>query len=221
MRLLVAVIRRELLRVVRNQAEMLYPLVLFVLCVVLFPFALGADSGLLMRVASAVIWVAALLTAALSLDGLYRGDYADGSLEFFATTDCALATLALGKAVTHWLLSGLPALALAVPLGAMLGLGLATLTTLTASLALAGVSMSLLGSAIAALTAGLRSGGLLLAMLILPLYIPLLIFGASATANAGLDLPVKGQLYFLAGSAVLALSLAPWAAASAIRIRLH
>jgi heme exporter protein B len=220
-RLLLAVIRRELLRVVRNQAEMLYPLILFVLCIVLFPFALGADTGLLARVAGAVIWVAALLTAALSLDALYRSDYADGSLEFFATTASALATLALGKAVAHWLLSGLPALALAVPLGAMLGLGLTTLTALAASLALAGVSMSLLGSAIAALTAGLRSGGLLLAMLILPLYIPLLIFGASATASAGLDLPVKGQLYFLAGSAVLALSLAPWAAASAIRIRLH
>ena len=215
-----AVVRRELLRAVRNQAEALYPLLFFALCVLLFPFALGTDSALLARIAAGVVWVAALLASALSLEALFRADYADGTLEVLVVGGASLPLLAVGKALAHWLLSGLPVLLLSVPLGLSLHLQPAMLATLLTTLALGTVCMSLIGAAISALTVGLRGGGLLLAMLILPLYIPVLIFGASANANAALGLPVTGELYFLAGLVVLALTLAPWATAAALRIRL-
>ena len=198
----------------------LYPLLFFALCVLLFPFALGTDSVLLSRVAAGVVWVAALLASALSLEALFRADYADGTLEVLVVGGASLPLLALGKALAHWLLSGLPVLLLSVPLGLSLELQPAILSTLLASLALGSVCMSLMGAAISALTVGLRGGGLLLAMLILPLYIPVLIFGASATANAALGLPVTGELTFLAGLVVLALTLTPWATAAALKIRL-
>ena len=217
---LTAIVRRELLRAARNQSEALYPLLFFVLVVLLFPFALGADNALLARVAGGVVWVAALLAAALSLEALFRADFADGTLEVLVIGGAPLALLGLGKACAHWLLSGVPVLLLAAPLGLALDLAPATLSTLLVTLALGSASMSLIGAAVSALTVGLRSSGLLLAMLILPLYIPVLIFGASATANAALGLPVTGELYFLTGIALLAVVLAPWATAAALRIRL-
>ena len=218
--IIAAVVRRELLRAVRNPAEALYPLLFFVLCVLLFPFALGPDSALLSRVAAGVVWVAALLASALSLEALFRSDYADGTLEVLVVGGASLPLLGLGKALAHWLLSGLPVLLLSVPLGLSLALSRALLGTLVTTLALGSVCMSLIGATISALTVGLRGGGLLLAMLILPLYIPVIIFGASATANAALGLPVAGELYFLAGLVVLALTLTPWATAAALRIRM-
>ena len=218
--IIAAVVRRELLRAVRNPAEALYPLLFFVLCVLLFPFALGPDSALLSRVAAGVVWVAALLASALSLEALFRSDYADGTLEVLVVGGASLPLLGLGKALAHWLLSGLPVLLLSVPLGLSLALSRALLGTLVTTLALGSVCMSLIGATISALTVGLRGGGLLLAMLILPLYIPVIIFGASATANAALRLPVAGELYFLAGLVVLALTLTPWATAAALRIRM-
>ena len=218
--IIAAVVRREWLRAVRNPAEALYPLLFFVLCVLLFPFALGPDSALLSRVAAGVVWVAALLASALSLEALFRSDYADGTLEVLVVGGASLPLLGLGKALAHWLLSGLPVLLLSVPLGLSLALSRALLGTLVTTLALGSVCMSLIGATISALTVGLRGGGLLLAMLILPLYIPVIIFGASATANAALGLTVAGELYFLAGLVVLALTLTPWATAAALRIRM-
>lgn len=218
--IIAAVVRRELLRAVRNQAEVLHPLLFFALCILMFPFALGTDTALLSRIAAGVVWVAALLASALSLEALFRADYADGTLEVLVVGGAPLPLLALGKAAAHWLLSGLPVLLLSMPLGLALQLQPALLGTLLSTLALGSVCMSLIGTAISALTVGLRGGGLLLAMLILPLYIPVLIFGASATANAALGLPVAGELYFLAGLVVLALTLTPWATAAALRIRM-
>ena len=218
--IIAAVVRRELLRAVRNQAEALYPLLFFALWVLMFPFALGTDSALLSRVAAGVVWVAALLASALSLEALFRADYADGTLEVLVVGGASLPLLGLGKAAAHWLLSGLPVLLLSIPLGLSLELKPDLLGVLLATLALGSVCMSLIGAAISALTVGLRGGGLLLAMLILPLYIPVLIFGASATANAALGLPVTGELTFLAGLVVLALTLTPWATAAALRIRM-
>ena len=215
-----SVFGRELRKAVRNQSEALYPLIFFVLAVVLYPFALGPDPLLLARVAAGVVWVAALLAASLSLDSLFRGDYADGTLELIVLSGAPLPLVALAKAAAHWLLSGLPILLLTPPLALALELDGATLVTLLASLALGSVSMSLIGTAVSALTVGLRGGGMLLAMLILPLYIPLLIFGASATANAALGLDVAAELYFLAGLLVLALTLTPWASAAALEIRM-
>ena len=218
--IIAAVVRRELLRAVRNQAEALHPLLFFALCILMFPFALGTDTALLSRIAAGVVWVAALLASALSLESLFRADYADGTLEVLVVGGAPLPLLGLGKAAAHWLLSGLPVLLLSVPFGLALQLQPALLGTLLCTLALGSVCMSLIGTAISALTVGLRGGGLLLAMLILPLYIPVLIFGASATANAALGLPVAGELYFLAGLVVLALTLTPWATAAALRIRM-
>lgn len=218
--IIAAVVRRELLRAVRNQAEVLHPLLFFALCILMFPFALGTDTALLSRIAAGVVWVAALLASALSLEALFRADYADGTLEVLVVGGAPLPLLGLGKAAAHWLLSGLPVLLLSMPLGLALQLQPALLGTLLSTLALGSVCMSLIGTAISALTVGLRGGGLLLAMLILPLYIPVLIFGASATANAALGLPVAGELYFLAGLVVLALTLTPWATAAALRIRM-
>ena len=218
--IIAAVVRRELLRAVRNQAEALHPLLFFALCILMFPFALGTDTALLSRIAAGVVWVAALLASALSLESLFRADYVDGTLEVLVVGGAPLPLLGLGKAAAHWLLSGLPVLLLSVPFGLALQLQPALLGTLLCTLALGSVCMSLIGTAISALTVGLRGGGLLLAMLILPLYIPVLIFGASATANAALGLPVAGELYFLAGLVVLALTLTPWATAAALRIRM-
>jgi len=215
-----AVVRRELRRAARSQSEALYPLIFFVLAVVLYPFALGPDPTLLARVAAGVVWVAALLAASLSLDTLFRNDYGDGSLELVVLSGAPLALVALAKASAHWLLSGLPILLLAVPLALALELDGTTLVILLASLALGSACMSLIGTAVSALTVGLRGGGMLLAMLILPLYIPLLIFGAAATSNAALGLGAAAELYFLAGLLVLAITLTPWATAAALKIRM-
>lgn len=215
-----AVLRRELVRAARSQTEALYPLIFFALCVLLFPFAIGTEGGTLRAVAPGAIWVSVLLAATLSVEHLFRADYADGTLELLAASGTPLVALALGKAVSHWVLSAVPILAAAVPLGLVLDLGLPTLRVLLASLALGTLTLSLVGAAVGALTVGLRGGGVLLALLILPLYIPVLIFGGAAAANAAAGLPATAELLFLAGLAVLALTLAPWATAAALRIRL-
>ncbi|MGE0483625.1 MAG: heme exporter protein CcmB [Gammaproteobacteria bacterium] len=215
-----AVIRRELRRAQRNHSEAVYPLVFFVLAVILYPFALGPDPQALTDVAAGIVWVAALLAASLSLDALFRNDFADGSLELVVLSGAPLALVGLAKSLAHWLLSGLPIVVLTVPLALALELRGEVTVILAASLALGTLTMSLIGAAVSALTVGLRGAGMLLAMLILPLYIPLLIFGAAATANAALGLDVAAELYFLAGLFVLALTLTPWAIAAALRIRM-
>jgi heme exporter protein B len=215
-----AVLRRECLRAWRSQAEALQPLCFFALVVVLFPFALGPDAALLARVAGGVVWVAALLAASLSLDALFRADYQDGTLEALVAGGAPLLAFALGKALAHWVLSALPVLLLSGPVALALDLPGPAVVVLLASLALGSAGMSLVGTAVGALTVGVRGSGMLLAMLILPLYIPLLVFGAAAATNAARDLAAAAELYFLAGLALLALTLAPWAVAAALRIRL-
>ncbi len=215
-----AVVARELRKTVRDQGEAVNALIFFLLAVILFPFALGPDPELLRAVAAGVIWVAALLAASFSLDGLFRNDFADGSLELLALSGVPLALIGLGKSCAHWLISALPLVVLSAPLGIAMDLDSATVATLAASLTLGTACMSLLGAAISALTVGLRGSGMLLALLILPLYIPLLIFGASASANTALGLEASAELLFLAGLLVLALTLAPWATAAALKIRL-
>lgn len=215
-----AVLARELRRARRNQSEFVYPLIFFVLAVILYPFALGADSRLLGEVAAGIVWVATLLAASLSLDALFRGDYADGTLEYTVVSGAPLAVVGIAKATAHWMLAALPMLVMTVPLAVALDLPAGVTRVLLASLALGTATMSLTGAAVSALTVGLRGGGMLLAMLILPMYIPLLIFGTSATANAALGLDTAAEFYFLAGLLVLSATLAPWAIAAALRIRL-
>ncbi|MCZ6665544.1 MAG: heme exporter protein CcmB [Gammaproteobacteria bacterium] len=214
------VIGRDLLRTARSQTEAVYPLIFFALCVLMFPFAIGTDIGFLERIAPGVLWVSALLAATLSLENLFRGDYQEGTLELMVVSDAPLVLIGLGKSFAHWLLSGLPIVLMAVPLGLVLAIDLDTLLIVVSSLLLGTLTMSLVGAAISALTVGLRGGGMLLALLILPLYIPILIFGAAAAGNAARGLPADAELYFLAGLMILAVTLAPWATAAAMRIRM-
>lgn len=214
------VIARDLLRAVRNQTEALYPLIFFALCVVLFPFAVGSDTALLARIAPGILWVSALLAASLSLEHLFRSDYLDGTFELFVVSSAPLVSIGLGKSLAHWIVSGLPVMIMAVPLGFALDLDWNTVRVMLASLFLGTLTMSFVGAAISALTVGLRGGGMLLAMLILPLYIPVLIFGAAAAGNATQGSPAAAELYFLTGLLVLAVTLAPWATAAALKIRL-
>lgn len=215
-----AVLGRELKKTWRHQGEVVHALIFFLLAVILFPFAIGPDPTLLERVGGGAVWTAALLATSFSLEALFRDDYADGSLELMLLSGAPPALIGLAKALAHWLTAGVPITLLAVPLGAALGLGPMPLAVLALNLALGTLSMSLVGTSASALTVGLRGGGMLVAMLILPLYIPLLIFGASASAHAALGLSAAAESYFLAGLTVLALTLTPWATAAALRIRL-
>jgi len=214
------VITRDVLRAARSQTEALHPLIFFALCVLLFPFAIGSDEGLLERIAPGILWVSALLSATLSLEQLFRSDYQDGSFELFVLSKASTLAISLGKSLTHWFISGLPILLMSIPLCLVLELNWATTQVFLASLFAGTLTMSFIGAAVSALTVGLRGGGLLLAMLILPLYIPVLIFGSAAASNAAQGLPAAAELYFLTGLLILAVTLAPWATAAALKIRL-
>ncbi|UFH51571.1 heme exporter protein CcmB [Pseudomonas sp. KNUC1026] len=211
-------LRRELHLLCRRPGDWLNPLVFFALVITLFPLGVGAEPALLREIAPGLIWVAALLAVMLSLDGLFRADFDNGSLEQLVLAPQPLALLVLVRVLAHWLLSGLALVLVAPVLAVMLGLPPACLPALAASLLLGTPSLSLLGAVGAALTVGLKRGGLLLALLILPLYIPVLILG-SATLRAALQgLPVAGYLLWLACLAVLSITLAPLAIAAGLRI---
>jgi len=165
-----------------------------------------------------IIWVAALLATLLSLDSLFRSDHEDGSLEQILLMPQPLSVLVLGKIAAHWLATGLPLLLMAPVLGVLLHLETSTLGVLVASLALGTPVLSLVGAIGMALVVGLRRGGMLLSLLVLPLYVPVLIFGAGAVAQTQMGLPYAGQLALLGALLALALSLAPWACAAALRV---
>ncbi len=216
----IAVLHRDLLLAGRRLGELSNPLVFFVIVVTLFPLALGAETELLRRCAPGIIWVSALLAALLSLEGMLRSDFEDGSLEQLLLSPHSTALLMAAKVLAHWLVTGLPLLLLAPVLGLLLNLSGFVLIILMVSLLLGTPVLSLAGAIGVALTVGLRRGGVLLSLLLLPLYVPVLIFGAGAVANAALGLPVAAQLYFLAAILALATSLAPFAAAAALRVSL-
>lgn len=213
-------VQREARLLCRRPAELINPLVFFSLVMVLFPLAVGPESRLLQTLSPGLIWVAALLAVLLSLDGLFRSDFEDGSLEQWAVSPCALPWLALAKVLAHWLFSGLPLVLLAPLLGLMLGLPAEKLPILLLSLLLGTPVLSLLGAIGAALTVGLKRGGLLLALLILPLYIPVLIFGSGALQAALQGFSATGHLLWLASLSLLAITLAPFAIAAGLRIGL-
>ena len=215
-----AVLRRDLLLGLRQRVEIINPLVFYLLISSMFPFAVGSDASTLVIIGPAVIWVCALLAATLSLDRIFHGDYEDGSLEQIILSRHPLPILAGAKILAHWLLCGLPLIPAALALAVLYQLPDAALYPMLITLLLGTPVFSLTGAALAALTVGLRGGGALLAMLILPLYIPVLIFAVAAVGNAMNGLNIVGELYFLAALLVLALTLMPLAAAAALRIRL-
>jgi heme exporter protein B len=215
-----ALFRRDLTLAFRHRAEMANPLLFFVIVVTLFPMGISPETKILEAIAPGIIWVAALLAAMLSLDTLFRSDFEDGALEQILLSPHPAAVLVLAKVLAHWLVTGLPLILVAPLLGVLLALPGEAMWVLVATLALGTPVLSLVGAIGTALTVGLRRGGVLLSLLVLPLYIPVLIFGANAVGTAADGLPVIGQLYFLGALLVLSLTLAPLAIGAALRISL-
>lgn len=211
-------IRRDLLLALRRRAQILNPLVFFVIVVTLFPLGLGPEPNLLQKLAPGVLWVAALLSAMLSLEAMFHSDFEDGSLEQLLLAPQPVFITVIAKVLTHWLLSGLPLLLLAPLLALWLHLSPDAIVVLLASLALGTPVLSLIGAIGVALTVGLRRGGVLLSLLVLPLYIPVLIMGAGAVDAAASGLAADAHLSILGALLLLSLSLAPWAAGAALRI---
>jgi heme exporter protein B len=216
-----ATFKRDLILLLRRRGEVLNPLVFFALVITLFPIGISPDPELLSTIAPGLLWVAALLAALLSLDSLFRGDYDDGTLEQLLLSPQPLAVLALAKVAVHWLLTGLPLALMAPVLGIMLSLPAGSYLVLALSLALGSASLSLIGAIGAALTVGLSRGGVLLSLLVLPLYIPVLIFGAGAVQAAILGDAVSAHLAILGALLAVALMFAPWAIAASLRISIN
>jgi len=213
--------RRDLLLAFRHRGELANPLLFFVIVVSLFPLGITPEVETLRLMAPGLIWVAALLATMLSLDSIFRSDFDDGALEQICLSPHPLAVLVLAKVLAHWVVTGLPLLVLGPLLAVLLSLPAQAMDTLLVTLVLGTPVLSLVGSIGVALTVGLRRGGALLSLLVLPLYVPLLIFASNAVGAAMVGLPVTGQILFIAALLVLSLSLAPVATASALRISLN
>ncbi len=211
-------LRRDLLLAYRNRAELANPLLFFVLVITLFPLAVGAEPALLARVAPGIIWVAALLASMLSLDAIFRSDFEDGTLEQMLLSAHPVPVLVLAKVSAHWLVTGLPLFLAAPVLGMMLGLGASAYGILMLTILLGTPVLSLVGAIGVALTIGLRKGGVLLSLLVLPLYVPVLIFASSAIDVAAVGLSASAQISMLLAFLFLALSLSPVATAAALRM---
>jgi len=216
--LIMGVVRRDLLLAFRHRSEMINPLLFFVIVVSLFPLAIGPDVIFLQRIAPGVIWVGALLATLLSLDSLFRSDFEDGSLEQFLLSPQSLSVLVSAKVIAHWLVTGLPIILISPLLAMMLHLSGHVTGVLMITLLLGTPILSLIGAIGIALTVGLRQGGVLLALLILPLVMPVLIFGSGAVIAAGFAMPVGGELSWLGALLILALTLSPLTIAAALRI---
>ena len=212
---------RDLRLLWRRRGDALQPALFALLVVTLFALALGNDRPVLEKSAAAVLWLAALLAGLLALDTLFRGDAEDGSLEQWMLAPVPLAWLVLVRTFMHWATTALPLLIAAPLLAELLHLPRAQLGVLLASLALGTPLLSLVGAVVAALTVGMRRSGILVALLALPLYVPVLVFGAGSVVQAAQGLDVTGALLMLGAGLVLALVLAPLAAAAAIRIALN
>ena len=216
-----AIVRRDLLLAMRRKSEVLTALFFFIIVVSLFPLGIGPEPILLKKIAPGVLWVAALLSTMLSLNRLFATDHADGTLEQLALSPTPLGVLVAGKIVAHWLTSGLPLVLLAPVLGVQFDLDASALWILIVALLLGTPLLSLIGSIGAALTLGVRGGGVLLSLLVLPLYIPALIFGAGAVEAHISGLGAGGHLSLLAALLALAVFFAPWATTAALRISLE
>jgi heme exporter protein B len=216
-RAFLAVVRRDLRLALRQGGDAAMVAGFFILTIILFPFGVGPEAALLARIGSGIVWVVALLAALLSLDRLFVADYEDGSLEDLALAPLPLEFVILAKVLAHWLVTGLPLAALAPLLGLLLGIPAAGYGALVIGMALGTPSLSLIGSVGAALTPGARRGGVLLSLLVLPLYIPVLILGVGAVEGAISGLGARPHLLLLAAIAAAALPLAPLAAAASVR----
>jgi len=215
------ILRRDLRLAFRRWSELATPLIFFVIIASLFPLAATPDEAQLRSTGAAVIWMSALLSSLLALDGLFRADSEDGSMEQLILAPAPLGLVVLAKIVAHWAVSGLPLLVLAPLVAMSFYLPITAIPELIAALALATPTLSVLAAVGAALTVSLRAGGTIIGLLILPLTGPVLIFGTRATELAALGESVAGPLYLLASLAVLAVSLGPLITAAAVRTALE
>lgn len=215
------VIRRDLLLAFRRRSDVLTTLFFFVIVATLFPLGVGPEAALLRTMAPGILWVAALLASMLALGRLFALDYADGTLEQMLLSPEPLTVIVIGKLIAHWLVSGLPLVLLAPLLAVQFDLPRESVAVLFFSLLIGTPVLSLIGSIGAALTLGVRGGGVLVSLLVLPLYIPVLIFGAGAVGAEASGLGGSAHLLLLGGVLAGAAALAPWATATALRISLE
>lgn len=215
------IMRRDLAVALRRRSDIINPLLFVVIVVTLFPLAVGPGPDILGRIATGVIWVAALLSALLGSERLFRDDFLDGNLEQLVLLPAPLPALALGKIIVHWLLSGLPLVILAPLCALLLKLPMDAWGVLMLTLLVGTPMLSAMTAVGAALTVSLGRGGALLSLLLLPLFIPLLIFAAAAVESTLVGTSAYGQVLLLAGLMLLTLTLAPLAVAAAIRVSVN
>ena len=216
-----AIVKRDLISGFRKKSQIYQPLVFQLLVVTMFPLGLGSGAKTLGMISPAVIWILALLASLLTLDQIFKNDYDDGSIESYVLSAYPLQLSVLAKALSHWILSGLPLVIFAPVLGMLLYLPESAYGALVLSLLIGTPIFSLMGSIGSALTMSLKHGGLLLTVLVMPLLSPVLIFGASSVVESSFGNPIAMQLLVLAGMLVLSLTLVPFAAAAAIKINLE
>jgi heme exporter protein B len=211
------ILLRDLRLAFRQGMDAFMAVTFFIIAGALFPLGVGPEPGVLARIAGGVIWVTALLAVLLSLDRLFQQDFEDGSLDLLVLAPTPLEATVLAKAAAHWLTTGLPLIAASPVLAVLLNLPAAGYPVLLAAMALGTPSLSLIGAIGAALSLGARRGGVLMSLLVLPLYIPVLIFGVAGVDAAVMGMSARPHLLFLGAILAAALPLAPWAAATALR----
>ncbi|GAL33221.1 ABC transporter [Vibrio maritimus] len=215
------IVRRELLIAFRRQADIFNPLWFFIIVITLFPLSIGPEPNLLARISAGIVWVAALLSALLSLERLFKDDFQDGSLEQMMLMPIPLQLVVMAKIIAHWLLTGLPLIIISPLLAILLSLDSNTWIAVVLTLLVGTPTLSFIGAIGVALTVGLQKGGVLLSLLVLPLYIPILIFATSAIDAASLGVAYNGQLALLAAMLVGAMTLTPFAISAALRVSVN
>lgn len=215
------VLKRELRIAFRSGSEIINPLWFFLIVITLFPLGVGPEPALLARIAPGVVWVAALLSSLLALERLFRDDYLDGSLEQLLLLPTPLPLTVLGKVGAHWVITGLPLLLLSPLVALLLSLDFNSWRAVALTLLLGTPTLSFLGAIGVGLTVGLRRGGVLLSLLVLPLAVPVLIFASAAIEAAGQGLPIDGYLAILGAMLAGSATLAPFATAAALRVSVH
>ncbi|WP_034916216.1 heme exporter protein CcmB [Erwinia sp. 9145] len=215
------VLNRELRVAFRSGMEVINPLWFFLIVITLFPLATGPEPRLLARIAPGIVWVAALLSSLLALERLFRDDFLDGSLEQLMLLPAPLPLTVLGKVIAHWVVTGVPLILLSPLAALLLSLDFASWRAVALTLLLGTPTLSFLGAVGVALTVGLRRGGVLLSVLVLPLAMPVLIFASAAIDAAGQGLPVEGYLAILGAMLAGSATLTPFATAAALRVSMH
>ncbi len=219
-RVFISVIKRDTFLALRNIGEFAYPILFFVITVCLYPFAIGPDPELLVTVSPGIIWVSALLATLFALDGMFKSDYDDGNLEQFLLSPHPLPLLVCAKVLAHWLMTGFPLILTALVLGWLMKLPGSALQALFLSLLIGTPGLSIAGAIGSALTVGLKRSGLLLTLIVMPIYVPILIFGTGAIQAGLLQLDWSGQIWFLSAIVVFFITLGPITISCALKISL-